>query len=253
MLATAHQKLVAANARQATSALTEKPREAILGGLQIIAQKVAGDGYVFSATRPKFVRRLGDLTFEITVQSDRNNVAGQRAAIWVHAAIYSRLFSAWAKGHESAWIRPNAPFPLPFFGTQIGDLCNPPGWMEWDFADAAKREMVANDLIATIQEGAYPLFSRFDGNIEQVAELIDRDWPTPEGLLSFLLARNCPTLARSAFETYLSRHPQFIAEFDSLRQKFASEGLPPYRPGTPHDLAAFVVATGYPWTDRRKA
>ena len=113
---------------------------------------------MFSPSGPKFARRCGDLTFQISIQSDRNNVAGQRAAIWVHASVYSRAFTAWAKKHSSEWVRPKASFPQPVFGSQLGYLCKPSGWMEWDFADKSKRRSVADDLIASIRSGAYPIF-----------------------------------------------------------------------------------------------
>jgi len=245
--ATAQQKLAAAKARQAPATAVEKPREAILAGLRIVAETIASDGFAFSSSGPKFTRKTTDLSFEIAVQSDRNNVAGQRAAIWVHAAVYSRSLSAWRKAHESPWIRPNAPFPLPAFTTQLGYLCDPPAWVEWDFCDVAKRDLTANDLICSIRTGAYRLFSIFEGSIEGVAALVDRDWPPPEGIISYLLSQGHDSLADQTLRSYLNARPKFRTEFEALKTQFSQDGLPSYRTAIPHDLAAFAVATGFPW------
>lgn len=245
---TARQKLAAARARRNPNAMAEKPREAILDGLRIVGEVIAEDGYIFSHSRPAFIQKRGDLAFQISIQSDRNNVAGQRAAIWVHAAIYSRTFTAWSKNHRSDWIRSKAPFPLPFFATQLGYLCEPNGWMEWDFADRAKRQFIAADLIASIRAGAYPLFATFEGGAEEIARLVIHDLPSPEGILSYLLSTGYTNLADKALHRYLDQRPDFRGHFEGFSREFAENEVPKYRKGGAHDLAAFAVATGYPWS-----
>jgi hypothetical protein len=242
---TAKQKLAAARARQNPDATAEKPREAILDGLQTVGEVIAEDGYIFSPSGPKFVRKCGDLGFQITIQSDRNNVAGQRAAVWVHAFVYSRRYTAWSKKHSSDWIRPNAPFPLPVFATQLGYLCEPSGWVEWDFADKVKRQVIAGDLTAAIQAGAYPLFATFEAGVEEVARLAQQDWPSPEGILSYLLSTGHRELADETLRRYLHQRPDLKSRFERFNREFAEHGVPKYREGGVHDLAAFAVATGY--------
>lgn len=249
LASTAQQKLAAARARHNPDLIAEKPREAIFEALHIVADAIAGDGYVFAASGPKFVRKHGDFTFEISIQSGRNNTAGQRAAIWVHTAVYSRLLNAWRKKHASDWIRPKAPFPIPLFATQLGYLCDPAGWVEWDFADQSKRSSVVADLISSIQRGAYPLFTTFEGKIEEIAAVADQDWPPPEGVLSYLVANGYAELADKTLAEYLSKRDKFRVRFENFRQQFANDGLPSYRTALDHDLAAFAVATGYPWSE----
>jgi len=246
--ATAQQKFAAARARQNPDVSAEKPRDAILDALRMVSDAIAAEGYVFAPSGPKFARRNGDFSFVISVQSDRNNVAGQRAAVWVHTAVYSQSLTAWKKKHPNEWVRPKAPFPLPLFTTQLGYLCDPSGWVEWDFADKAKRRSVANDLIASIRTGAYPLFSTFEGAIEGIAAVADHDWPPPEGILSYLLSSGHPGLADEALHHYLEKRPDFRRQFEQLHKQFAEQGLPSHRAAIPHDLAAFAVATGYPWS-----
>ena len=244
---TAVQKSAVARARLQPSTVAEKPREAIFDGLQIVGSSIGADGYIFIRSGPKFTRKKGNLSFQINVQSDRNNVAGQRAAIWVHAAVYSRNFTAWSKNHSSEWIRPNAPFPLPVFGCQLGYLCELNGWMEWDFADQATRQDIANDLTTSIRTGAYRLFAAFESGVEDVAKLEDRDRWSPEGILSYLLCMGRPDMAAEVLQGYLDHRPQVRSSFEQFKKEFKESGIPKCRTGEAHDLAAFAVATGYPW------
>ena len=252
VVATARNKLGASKARENPNTAVEKPRDAIFDALHMVSDAIGADGYAFVPSGPKFVRRSGDFSFEISIQSDRNNSAGQRAAIWVHAAVYSKSLTAWRKQHPSDWIRPKAPFPHPVFSNQLGYLCNPAGWMEWDFADKAKRRSIVDDLVASIRTGAYPFFSIFEGPIERIAAVTDQDWPLPEGILSYLLSNGHLHLADETLHRYLGRRPDFARQFERLRQQFAEQGLPSYRAAIPHDLAAFAVATNYPWSTHRR-
>lgn len=242
--ATSRQKLAAARARQRPDATAEKPRDAILEALHLVHEAIAADGFSFVPSGPKFSRKRGDFTFEISVQSDRNNVSGQRAAIWVHVGVYSKILTAWRKTHHSDWIRPKAPFPMPLYVNQIGYLCEPPGWVEFDFADKATRRVVADDLMNSIRTGAFRCFAIFESSIEDIAAVSDQDWPPPEGILSYLLAMGRVNLASETLRTYLHRRPEFRRDFDQFFQQFSEHGLPAYRAALPHDLAAFAVATG---------
>ena len=242
--ATARQKLAASNARQNPIVAAEKPREAIFDALKMVGESIGAQGFALTPSGPKFSRRNGDSTFEIKIQSDRNNVAGQRAAIWVHTSVYSKSSTAWRKKHLSDWIRQMAPFPIPVFVTQLGYLCDPSGWVEWDFADKTRRRAIADDLIASIQKGAFPLFTIFEGSPEEIAAISDQDWPPPEGILGYLLSIGCVSLANETLQDYLDKRPKFRRDFEKFYCEFSELGLPPYRAAIPHDLAAFAVATG---------
>ena len=242
--ATARQKLVAAKARQSPDVTAEKPREAIFNALHMVGEAIAAQGFSFTPSGPKLSRKCGDFTFEIYIQSDRNNVAGQRAAIWVHVGIYSKSLNSWKKKQPSDWIRPNAFFLMPVFASQLGYLCDPSGWAEWDFADNAKRRSVADNVIASIRKGALPLFAVFEGSPEDIAAISDQDRPPQEGVLSYLLSIGHVSLANETLQTYLDKRPEFRRDFNQFYRQFSEQGLPPYRTAIPHDLAAFAVATG---------
>jgi hypothetical protein len=242
--ARARQKLAAAKARQNPDVAAEKPREAIFDALHMVGEAIGTQGFSFLPSGPKFSRKHGDFTFEIRIQSDRNNVAGQRAAIWVHVGVYSKSLTAWRKIHPSDWMRPKSSFPIPVFVNQLGYLCDPSGWVDWDFADSAKRRSIADDLIVSIRKGAFPLFAIFEGVPERIAAISDQDWPPPEGILSYLLSVGRVSLANETLQAYLDKRPEFRRDFEQFYRQFSEQGLPRYRAAIPHDLAAFALATG---------
>lgn len=120
--------------------------------------------------------------------------------------------------------------------------------MEWDFADAATRNVVADDLVRTIRSNVFPIFAIFDGPMEDVAALADRDWPPPDRILGYLLSQGQGEVAQMALNRYLAERPKAEVQFHALRRKFAAEGLPAFRDLGVADLAAFAVATAYPWS-----
>ncbi len=245
---TTAQKLSAARSRRHPDVTAEKPRDAILDALRLVGGAVAEDGFIFTPSGPKFVRKRGDFTFQFNIQSDRNNVAGQRAAVWVHVAVYSRAFTAWSRQHESEQIRPTAAFPLPVYVSQLGYLCEHAGWMEWDFADKAKRLSVAGDLTDCMRKGAFPVFAAFEGCIGDVGRLVDRAGHSPNSILAYLLSMGQAGLAEETLHRYFTQWPDLKDQFDRLHREFAEQGVQNYRSTIAHDLAAFAVATGYPWT-----
>jgi hypothetical protein len=247
--ATARQKLAAAKARNNPDTTAEKPREAIFDALHMVRDALAADGFLLVPSRPKFIRKVGDFSFEIYIQSDRNNIAGQRAAIWVHVAVYSKSLTAWCKSHPSDWIRPKSTFPEPVYGNQIGYLGAHAEWLEWDFADKIVRRSVVERLIDLIKTDAFALFKRFEGPVTGITSLTNRDWPPPEGILKLLLSSGNMGLAEEVLGKYLDKRPADRIKFESLFQQFKRQGLPAYRSSTTHDLAAFAVASGYPWAD----
>lgn len=126
---TAKQKLAAACARQHPDATAEKPREAILDGLQMVAEVIAEDGYIFSPSGPKFARKCGDLTFQIAIQSDRNNVAGQRAAVgFTRLSILGRSPHG-ARSTAAAGYAPKLHFHCRFLLPSLATFASQPdGW-----------------------------------------------------------------------------------------------------------------------------
>lgn len=248
--AIAQQKPAAAQARNSPDVSAEKPKDAILDALNMAAGTIAAEGYDFLRSGPRFARKCSDFRFEVSIQSDHNNIAGRRAAIWVYALVYSKTLNAWRKNHTSEWFHP-ATIATPVFTSQIGYLCKPAGWMEWDFANKAERRAIVDDFIATLRTGAFPLFSTFEGPVEGVAAIVDQELTRTETILSYLLATGHAELADKTLRRHLDRKAEFRSQFEKLFHQFSDHGLPSHRASNAHDLAAFAVATGYPWCTSR--
>lgn len=242
--AIAQQQRAAGAARQNPVVGAEKPKEAILDALGVVADAIGADGYVFLRSGPRFARKCNDFTYELSIHSDSNNVAGKRAAIWAYAIVYSKRMAAWRKNHSNNWVRSNT---TPLFTCQLGYLCEPTGWMEWDFANRAARSVVIDDFIATIRTGAFPLFSTFEGPVEGFVDIADKNQARPESALSYLLATGHVELAEKTLSRYLDSKADLRAQFEKLFRQFSEQGLPPFRASDVHCLAAFAVATEYPW------
>jgi hypothetical protein len=142
IVATAKQKLDAARSRSAPID-AEKPREVILSAIQAIAGHLEEDGFSFVKSGPKLKRVHGDHILSILFQSDRNNIAGRRAAVWIHAGVQNKGSATFIDGG------------------QIGNLLPQQTWMEWDFADEGSRESEILDAVAAIRRIALPFFARF--------------------------------------------------------------------------------------------
>lgn len=143
IVATAKQKRDAAQARSSPEN-AEKPRDLILRACEKIADQLRGDGFSFVKSGPKLKRVHEDLVFTIMFQSDRNNIAGRRAAVWIHAGVQK-------KGS-----------PDFIDGGHIGGLNQQQTWMEWDFADEHTRENEINDAVAAIKRIILPFFAQFE-------------------------------------------------------------------------------------------
>ena len=142
IVATAKQKRDAALARSSPLG-AEKPGDVILRTCEAIADRLKGDGFSFVKSGRTLKRVRGDLVFLIWFQSDRNNIAGRRAAVWIHAGVKKR---------GGRFID----------GGQIGNLLPQKTWMEWDFADETAREGEIDDAVAAIKRIILPFFARFD-------------------------------------------------------------------------------------------
>ena len=131
----ARQKHEAARARHMADHGAEKPREIILTACSAIADQLSKDGFSFLKSGPKLKRKARDLTHNIHFQSDRNNVAGRRAAMWIHASVSSDIMARWRLENPMPWNGTHKPSLAIITGGQIGNLLPNSSWMEWNFAD----------------------------------------------------------------------------------------------------------------------
>lgn len=143
IMVTAQHKHDAACAR-ASGADAEAPRDVILRSCQAIANELKEDGFSFVKSGPRLKRVRGGRVFTIAFQSDRNNIAGRRAAVWIHAIV-----DEVGSGARIA-------------GSQIGNLLAERVWMEWDFANEASRVTEISDAVLAVRQIILPFFATFE-------------------------------------------------------------------------------------------
>jgi hypothetical protein len=143
IVATAKQKRDSARARSSPLA-GDKPRDVIHRACEAIADQLREDGFSLVKSGSKLKRARGDHVLTIWFQSDRNNIAGRRAAVWIHAGVQ--------KVGSTSFIA----------GGQIGNLLPEATWMEWDFADEGTRGNEIDDAVAAIRRIVLPFFAPFE-------------------------------------------------------------------------------------------
>lgn len=243
VLATAKQKAEAAKSRS-TEIAAKKPKEVILSACEAIAAALKPDGFAYAKSGPKLKRMQGDLTFTIMFQSDRNNVAGRRAAVWIHAGVSSEKLAQVRRSDPMPWGGDAGPGAGTVTGGQIGNLLAKPTWMEWDFADVETRQSEIDDAIAAIRRIILPFFALFDAPQNAVVQLLDRHALWPGALIQYAGAVVGLHAAEAAGHTFLKCNPFIRERFREALAKFKQDGLPTYRSDTGGDLAAIAIAGG---------
>lgn len=241
VIARAKQKTQAAQARRRPSSATEKPRDVILRACELIAEQLALDGFAYLKSAPRLKRTEGDLTFSIHFQSDRNNCAGRRAAVWIHAGVCSAELARWRRAHPMPWGGSEGPDAGSVTGGQIGNLTADPTWLEWDFANPSCRAEEIDDAVRTIKRVALPFFALFDDPSHAVEQLVHYRALRETSLLEYALVAVGRDAAEAAGREYLRRNPVIRTRFDAAIKEFAAQGLPRFSGDTGRDLAALAL------------
>ncbi|WP_457311452.1 hypothetical protein [Sphingomonas sp. UYAg733] len=245
VIATARQKRDAAASRALPNAEREKPRDVILAAVAQIAAQLQEDGFAFYKSGPGLKRVGGDLSYEIIFQSDRNNIAGQRAAVWIHGAVSSRKLADWRRRHDHPWLRREGPQAGVISGGQIGNLGPVPSWMEWDFADPVTRPAEIDDAVTAIRRIMLPFFDLFDDPAAAVDVLVHHPVCPQKPLLEYAISILGKQAAEAALLSLLMAQPALRARFDAARAKFACAGLPQFSGDTASELAELWLAAGF--------
>ncbi len=243
LTATARQKAEAAKARSHPDPAATKPKDVISNACAEIADRLTEHGFTFLKSGPGLKRVQGDVTHEIAFQSDRNNIAGRRAAVWIHAGVSSRRLGQWRSTHPNDWVRREGPYSGRIVGGQIGNLTTPHGWMEWDFADQAKRQGLINDAVAAIRRIVLPFFALFEDPGRSIETLIQYDLMWQVSLLEYALASLGTEAAETFGRSLLRRKPEVQELFEAAYAEFAKTAPPRARGQLGRDLAALAVAT----------
>lgn len=250
LIATAKQKAEAAKARVHSNPNAIKPKDAIFEACAMMGDRLKGDGFTFLKSGPRLKRVQGDIAQEIRFQSDVNNIAGRRAAVWIHAAVSSRKLAQWRSAHPSNWVRLEGQYAGRIVGAQIGNLTTPHRWMEWDFADEAKRQGLVNDAVEAIHQIILPFFALFEDPGGSIEALIHYDLPWQVSLLEYALS----TLGKEAAErfgrTVLQQNALVREHFETAFAEFTKSPPPRIRAQFGRDLAALAVEANLDLTRR---
>jgi hypothetical protein len=234
----AYRKRRAALARFAgTSPGQESPRDVYLAACASIGAYLDESfGFRYSKSGPHARRRSGDFTFEVSFQSDRNNVSGERVGLWIHGTVSSSRLQKWRASHP-----PLHPFDY-VAGGQLGNLQANHCWLDWDLADAAKRDEVIRDAIRAIEELAFPYFARFEDLPSLFELLVHEDLPamTINRVVEFLACFADRSTARSAAASFLERRPDLVGAYRRDFEHYAERGLASQHPSGYAQQLAFA-------------
>jgi hypothetical protein len=235
----AGQKRRAAVARRSFDPSAERPPDVATKVFAEIGADLSRDGYIARAKGRRLFKRDGDTIYEVSFQSDRNNVAGERVAVWTHTSVGSFKLRQWRRQNGMPWGG------LPhtgFAGGQIGNLTEPKSWMEWDFADAERRAATTIDLIAAIREIAFPFFARFENAAAALEALVTDEGLAPTWAIEFGQAHFGREGAERVGRAILARQPTMRGPFRAAVDGYRRKGLPPFHPaGAAESLAAIAV------------
>jgi hypothetical protein len=244
LVVTAEQKFAVAKSRSNPRSDLEKPKEAIFDALEFIADQLASEGYSFQRSGPRLKRTQDDLTFEISFQSDINNIAGVRAVVWIHAGVYSKKLAKWRRNHDNDWIRQDGPYAGRIAGAQIGNLNSVPGWMEWNFADRRNRRSLCEDAINAIREIIFPFFESFKDPEKCVETLVKHPVLRHESVIEYAFSNVGEATALQGIQLFLASNEGAQGLFEAAFSNFATNGVPKFRSSLINNLAALVVAAG---------
>lgn len=221
---TAYQKRRAAQARFAgTPPGQESPRDVYLAACASIgAYMDESFGFKYSKSGPHARRKSGDFTFQISFQSDRNNVPGERVGLWIHGNVLQR----------SDYVA----------GGQLGNLQENHCWLDWDLADATKRDEVIRDAIRAIEELALPYFAKFEDLPSLFKLLVNEDFPAMDidRVVEFLMAFADQSTARLAAASFLKRRQDLVGAYRRDFERYSESGLDSQHPSGYAQKLAFA-------------
>jgi hypothetical protein len=219
----AYRKRRAAEARFAgTPPGQETPRDVYLAACASIGSHLeVSFGFKYSKSGPHARRKSGDFTFQISFQSDRNNISGERVGLWIHGNVWSPRIKKW---------RELQPLLHPFdyvAGGQIGNLQPNHCWNDWDLANAGMRDEVIRDAIRAIEEIAFPYFAKFEDLPSLFELLVNDDFPamTIDRVVEFLMCFADQPRARLAAAHFLKRRPDLVRAYQRDYGRYAERGL----------------------------
>jgi hypothetical protein len=218
------------------------PSEVYAEACSRIAEALSQAGFTYAPSGPHLTRLRGDWKDVISFQTSRDNVRGQRVALWVHAKLQNKRLNRWRQENASPFVEGDS-----LAGGHIGNLKEPKGWCDWDLADAATRDQVIAEVVTEIERIILPWFDRFRDVDALCRELLQADVPGLGPIAALELELCC--LGSDAAEHYLKewlrRHPESAEQFREHLSQVRAAGEPAvYDDVLTQPLAVAVVHHG---------
>jgi hypothetical protein len=235
---TAYRKRRAAQARFAgTQPGQETPRDVYHAACASIGSYLRDtSGFKYAKSGPHARRRSREFTFQVSFQSSVHNVPGEHVNLCMHGNVSSSRIKKWRESqpllHSSEYVA----------GGQIGNLQANHCWLDWELADAGKRDEVICDAIQTIEELAFPYFARFEDIPSLFRYLVNANLPamTIDCVIEFLMCFADQLTARLAAANFLKRRPDLVGAYQHDFKRYAGCRLESEHPSKYTEKLAFA-------------
>jgi hypothetical protein len=235
---TAARKAAAAKARATGSpGTTDASRAVYLNACRQIAEAFAGDGYKFAKSGPHFTKRTGPFHYHVAFQSSHHNIPGQHVVLWMHADVLSPKLGDWRRQQphphrNNDWVA----------GGMVHLLNRRHAMIEWELADASRREATIEDAINFVRTEIFPYFHKFSDPSALIEELCTRD-VNAFGLASsveFALCFGSREQANRILGRIVAQRQDLRDQIEQSTQTFRRDGFPEFFATSYPDQVAWV-------------
>lgn len=223
----------------------EKPRDVFMRSVTSAVEPLIADGWRFASSGPHATLRMGDVRCKVTFGSSSLNVAGALVSLYVTIIIRDAQLGAWRAAARNARRHDDV-----IVTRQLGQLLDPPRWLEWNLADPRQRPEVLADIADMLQMKAVPYVNRVMSKLrsdpvdpQSLAGLVD-----PEAMVEYYVRAGMIEQTGSLIATILEQYDErATVRFDTQVARFRSEGLPDrLSPGVSDVLAYLAVQHDLP-------
>ena len=212
-------------------------RDVYLRGCGEIAAALAGEGFTYTKSYPKVVRKRGDWRSEIRFSSNRYNDAAMLVELWIDVVVYSKRLAAWRK-HQPPW---------PVEDGCVGGLslaCLSPelATVRWNLL----HDTAVAEAVGAIRQTALPYCALLEDPEQLAAALLVEDVRgiQPSWAVDALHCFVGPEAARRYTSAVLARHPDVAPRVRAAMMR-ARAGEPPAGPANVYeDLGIRLVRLG---------
>ena len=132
----------------------ERVADVIAGAGAVIAQALAEHGFVWSASKSTFTRKVGIFKQVIRFQGDSDNRSGLHVGVALHAEVTSTVLAKWRR--EQATRDSGI-----LWATQVGYLSEAHSYLKWQLVDPLVRATEIDSMLRAIRDWVLPVFDHY--------------------------------------------------------------------------------------------